>query len=171
MVAQVAMLSTRVRGTQVKLGSRAGQLPAQLTQQLSSPVPLMQLPCKAYVTNLSGYSHYCLDGFLCVHKGLEQNNNLGKTRDVQREIPIPSLPYGFKLFSPGNFPYGNSREIPEIREFPELREFPVLRRFRKFPSHGKLPFSKCTYIGFSIGFLHQKACFTVFSTVNLIVLV
>ena len=74
-------------------------------------------------------------------------------RDVQREIPVPSLPYGFKLFPPGNFPYGNSREIPEIREFPELREFPVLRESREFPSYGKFPFSKCTYIRFSIGFL------------------
>ena len=74
-------------------------------------------------------------------------------RDVQWEIPVPSLPYGFKLFPPGNFPYGNSREIPEIREFSELREFPVLRESWEFPSYGKFPFSKCTYIRFSIGFL------------------
>ena len=74
-------------------------------------------------------------------------------RDVQRKIPVPSLPYGFKLFLPGNFPYGNSQEIPEIWEFPELREFPVLRESREFPSYGKLPFSKCTYIRFSIDFL------------------
>ena len=57
------------------------------------------------------------------------------TSDVQREIPIPSLPYGFKLFPPGNFPYGNSWEIPEIREIPELREFPVLRESREFLSY------------------------------------
>ena len=56
-------------------------------------------------------------------------------RDVQREIPVPSLPYGFKLFPPGNFPYGNSREIPGIREFP------ILREFREFLAHGKFPFS------------------------------
>ena len=37
-------------------------------------------------------------------------------RDVQREIPIPSLMYGFKLFPPGKFPYGHSREVPKIRE-------------------------------------------------------
>ena len=61
-------------------------------------------------------------------------------RDVQWEIPIPSLPYGFKLFPPRNFPDGNSREIPEIREFPELPEFPVLRESREFPSHGKCSF-------------------------------
>ena len=62
------------------------------------------------------------------------------SRDVQRRIPVPSLLYGFKTLPPGNFPYGNSREIPEIREFPELREFPVLRESWEFPSHGKFPF-------------------------------
>ena len=59
---------------------------------------------------------------------------LGPGSDVQWKIPVPSLPYGFKLFPPGNFPYGNSREIPEIREFP------VLQESQEFPSHGNFPF-------------------------------
>ena len=77
-------------------------------------------------------------------------------RDVQWEIPVPSLPYGFKLFPPGNFPYGNSREIPEIREFPELREFPVLRESQEFPSHGKFPFLSAHISDFQSVFCVRK---------------
>ena len=76
--------------------------------------------------------------------------------DVQREIPVPSLPYGFKLFPPGNFPYGNSREIPESREFPELREFPVLRESREFPSHEKFPFLSAHISDFQSVFCVRK---------------
>ena len=90
------------------------------------------------------------------------------TRVVQWEIPVPSLLCGFKLFPPGNLPYGNSQEISEIWEFPELWEFPALWEFWEFLSHGKFPFSKCTYIGFSIGFLHWKACLMRFFIINII---
>ena len=71
---------------------------------------------------------------------------LACSRDVQWETPIPSLLYGFKLFSPGNFLYRSSLEIPDIQEFPEFHEFPILWVFPKFPSLKKFPFSKCIYI-------------------------
>ena len=84
-------------------------------------------------------------------------------RDVQWEIPIPSLPYGFKLFPPGNFPYGNSREIPEIREFPELREFPVLRESREFPSHGKFSFLSAHISDFQSVFALESLFYDIFN--------
>ena len=82
-------------------------------------------------------------------------------RDVQWEVPIPSLPYGFKPFPPGNFPYGKSPEIPKIREFPKLREFPILWESWEFPSHGKFSFSKCKHIRFSISFFALESLFYV----------
>ena len=54
-------------------------------------------------------------------------------RDVQWKIAVPSLPYGFKFVPPGNFPYRNSQEIPE------LRVFPVFWESQEFPSHGEIP--------------------------------
>ena len=69
-------------------------------------------------------------------------------RDIQWEIPISSHPYGFELFPPGNFLYGNSREIPEIQELTEFRESPIPWEFPKFPSRWKFPFSKCAILDF-----------------------
>ena len=74
-------------------------------------------------------------------------------RDVQWEIPVPSLPYGFKLFPPGNFLYRSSWETPEIWEFANFLEFPVLQESPEFPPRGNFPFCKCPCIRFSIGFL------------------